>query len=467
MVELRCKTKKKILTAKSARLKDQLKETYTIQDKEVKKSARKDMKDYVDKLAQDAENTASKQDMGALYRITKSLSAGFKSTDTPVRKQDGVLASSIEEELICWKEHFERVLNQECLSTEHAEIIEAIDTLDIDTNTPTIEEVKHAIKLLKNGKAPGIDQVHAEMLKAEKVLTPRLLTDILQTIWQTETAPDDWKVGLMVKLPKKEESNERNATLYANSIDFAKAFDSIHRPALWMILRHHDIPNKIISIIQMLYKDFQAKVICGTELTESFPIQTGSLEDLDFADDIALLSQRYKDIQSKTDDLVKYGRQIGLKINVNKTKLMKINTKIGKEVTANNNRIEEVDNFIYLGSKITANGDSTMDVENRISKVRAIFAKLRNIWKSSIIRSKTKIRIFKTNVFGVLLYGSESWKVTKNISQKLDTFQTRCLRRILKIFWPNKITNEECMKEHTQLLYLTRLKKDDGNGLAM
>ncbi|XP_062572479.1 uncharacterized protein LOC134234432 [Saccostrea cucullata] len=167
-----------------------------------------------------------------------------------------------------------------------------------------------------------------------------------------------------------------------------------------------------------------------------------SLEDLIFADDIALLLQGYKNIQSKTDDLVKYGRQIGLtgKMNVNKTKLMKINTKIDKEVTANNNRIEEGDNFIYLGNKITANGDSTMDVENRISKARDIFETSENPQLSD---PKPKLRIFKTNVIGVLLYGSESWKVTKNISQKLDTFQTRCLHRIPKIFWPNKITNEE------------------------
>ncbi|XP_061191532.1 uncharacterized protein LOC133199675 [Saccostrea echinata] len=128
---------------------------------------------------------------------------------------------------------------------------------------------------------------------------------------------------------------------------------------------------------------------------------------------------------------------------------MKINTKIEKEVTANNNRIEEVDNFIYLGSKITANGDSTLDVENRNAKARTAFANLGNIWKSSTIRTKTKIKIFKTNVIGVLLYGSESWKVTNNITQKLDTFQTRCLRRILKIFWLNKISNEE-LYERTQ-----------------
>lgn len=121
-----------------------------------------------------------------------------------------------------------------------------------------------------------------------------------------------------------------NTTLYANFIDFVKAFDSVYCPALWKILMHYGIPNKIISIIQMLYKDFHAKVICGTELSYSFPIQTGvrqgcllssllfnvwidwlmkatnrqanrriswtfqkSLEDLDFADDIALLAQRH------------------------------------------------------------------------------------------------------------------------------------------------------------------------------
>jgi hypothetical protein len=65
---------------------------------------------------------------------------------------------------------------------------------------------KEAIRLLKNGKAPGIDQVHAEMLKAEEIIAPKLLTDTLQYIWQIETAPNDWNVGLIVKLryPRRE-----------------------------------------------------------------------------------------------------------------------------------------------------------------------------------------------------------------------------------------------------------------------
>ena len=58
----------------------------------------------------------------------------------------------------------------------------------------------------------------------------------------------------------------------------------------------------------------------------------------------------------------------------------------------------------------------------------------------------TKIRIFKSNVLGVLLYGSECWKTTVTIEKKLNTFQTKCLRRIAKIFWPNTISNDDLYK---------------------
>lgn len=76
------------------------------------------------------------------------------------------LTSCTEEELTCWKTHFERVLNKEC------PIAEVGDTLNIDTEAPASEELNQAIKLLKNGKDPGIDQGHAELLKAEEVITP-------------------------------------------------------------------------------------------------------------------------------------------------------------------------------------------------------------------------------------------------------------------------------------------------------
>ena len=74
-------------------------------------------------------------------------------------------------------------------------------------------------------------------------------------------------------------------------------------------------------------------------------------------------------------------------------------------------------------------------------KARAVFRKLSGVWKRSNLSKSTKIRIFKSNVIAVLLYGCESWRMTKGDEAKLDTFQS--LRRLLKIYWPMRLSNEE------------------------
>ena len=72
-----------------------------------------------------------------------------------------------------------------------------------------------------------------------------------------------------------------------------------------------------------------------------------------------------------------------------------------------------------------------------------MFGKLSSVWKSSILSKSTKIRIFKSNVIVVLLYGCESWRMTKGDEAKLDTFQHKCLPRLLKVYWPMRVSNEE------------------------
>lgn len=133
---------------------------------------------------------------------------------------------------------------------------------------------------------------------------------------------------------------------------------------------------------------------------------------------------------------------------------MKVNAKTEEPITLNNEEIEEVSEFVYLGSKITTHGNLEVDVLARFSKATGAYVAIRNIWRSAKISTNTKIRIFKSNVLGVLLYGAEAWKVTKTISNKLDTFQTRCLCRILCIFWPNTISNEELYKKPLHCLKL-------------
>ena len=108
----------------------------------------------------------------------------------------------------------------------------------------------------------------------------------------------------------------------------------------------------------------------------------------------------------------------------------------------NGEAIEEEQDSTYLSSNISRDGGADRDVELRIAKARQAFRMLRPIWLSSQLSTNTKIRIFDTNVKSVLLYGSETWKTTKSLQSKLQVFVNKCLRYILKIWWPNKITNE-------------------------
>ena len=97
----------------------------------------------------------------------------------------------------------------------------------------------------------------------------------------------------------------------------------------------------------------------------------------------------------------------------------------------------------YLGAKITKHGGAADDIKCRLGKARGAFNKLVKIWRSGQLSKNTKIRIFKSNVIAVLLYGCETWRITKRDERKLDTFLHKCLRRILGIYWPMRVSNEE------------------------
>ena len=102
-----------------------------------------------------------------------------------------------------------------------------------------------------------------------------------------------------------------------------------------------------------------------------------------------------------------------------------------------------VDCFSYLGSAIDRQGGTDRDVTARFGKARAAFVMLKNIWVSKKISTRTKLRIFISNVKSVLLYGSESWRKIKTMLRKIQTFINPCLRRIYDIRWPEMISNKD------------------------
>jgi hypothetical protein len=92
---------------------------------------------------------------------------------------------------------------------------------------------------------------------------------------------------------------------------------------------------------------------------------------------------------------------------------------------------------------VAEDGGASTDVNVRIQKARGSFSKLRKVWLSPLIRRETKIKIFNSCVKSVLLYGCETWLFTSEIRRKMRTFVNQCLRYILRIWWPNIISNKD------------------------
>jgi len=102
-----------------------------------------------------------------------------------------------------------------------------------------------------------------------------------------------------------------------------------------------------------------------------------------------------------------------------------------------------VESFVYLGSVLDKLGGREADIKRRLSLARIAFTRLQNIWRSGRFSQKTKLRTLNSNVLAVLLYGAEMWRVTASDLNKLDVFHRTCLRRVLRRFWSNHVSNEE------------------------
>ena len=284
-----------------------------------------------------------------------------------------------------------------------------------------------------------------------------------------------------------EQSIEWNSSLYMNFVDFKRAFDSVDRGATWNILRHYGLPDKFLSIIMKLHENFQCQVIHKGQTSEPFAVDSGvrqgcllslviflvtldwvtrtayggqqtgirwtfdkRLDDLEYADDICLLAHRLEDLTDKTSALAETAQRVGLYINTEKTKVMRVNAKRQDQVSVFDTRLENVSIFTYLGSRMSTSGGTEEDIKSRINKARHTFTMLKKIWRSRTYTLKTKIRIFNSNVKSVLLYGSETWRLTNALLNRLQVFINRCLRQILRIRWEERITNVEIWRMASQ-----------------
>ena len=198
----------KILSTRSERVKGKLRKRYREKDREVKRSLKADKKKWFEEIATGAEEAARSQHMKTLYGLTRKLCNERPRHSTAVLDKDSNLLSKKDDIQERWTEHFKEVLNREQpdipigpedeVEFEFGELIQ-----EISVKEPTFGEVKDAITRLKNGKLPGIDNITFELLKEDPEFSAKRVHELLAKVWSHETIPNDWKKGLIIKLPKK------------------------------------------------------------------------------------------------------------------------------------------------------------------------------------------------------------------------------------------------------------------------
>ena len=134
----------------------------------------------------------------------------------------------------------------------------------------------------------------------------------------------------------------------------------------------------------------------------------------------------------------------GLKLNIQKTKIMASGPITSWQIDGE--KVETVANFI-LGSKITADRDCSNEIKRRLLLGRKVMTNLDSICKSRDITLPTKVRLVKAVVFLVVMYGCESWTIKKAEHQRIDAFELWCWRRLLRVLWSARRSNQSILKE--------------------
>ena len=134
--------------------------------------------------------------------------------------------------------------------------------------------------------------------------------------------------------------------------------------------------------------------------------------------------------------------KVGLKLNIQKTQIMASSPITSWEIDE-----ETVSDFMFLGSKITADGDCSHEIKRRLLLGRKVMTNLDSTFKSRDITLPTKIRLVKAMVFPVVMYGCESWTLKKAERQRIDAFELWCWRRCSRVPWTARRSNQSILKE--------------------
>ena len=170
-----------------------------------------------------------------------------------------------------------------------------------------------------------------------------------------------------------------------------------------------------------------------------------NINNLRYADDTTLMAESEEDLKSLLMKVKEESEKVGLKLNIQKTKIMASGSINSWEI--DRETVETVSDFIYLGSKITADGDCSHEIKRHLFLGRKVMNNLDSILKSRDITLPTQVCLVTAMVFPVVMYGCESWTVKKAECQRTDAFELQYWRRLLRVPWTARRSNQSILKE--------------------
>ena len=181
------------------------------------------------------------------------------------------------------------------------------------------------------------------------------------------------------------------------------------------------------------------------EVEEGINVGGKLVKSVRFADDQAMVASTEEGLQSIMDCVNRVNDRYGMKINIKKTKVMKIGRQHGlANIEVNGQRLEQVNHFKYLGSLIAEDGYCEKEIRARVAMAKATFEK-HNSLLTGCLSLQLKKRLVRCFVWSVLMYGSETWTLKKADRKRIDALEMWIWRRMEKIKWIDKVTNDNIL----------------------
>ena len=171
--------------------------------------------------------------------------------------------------------------------------------------------------------------------------------------------------------------------------------------------------------------------------------EVGNSNHLRYADDTTLTTES-KELKSLLMTVKEESEKVGLQLNIQKTKIMAFGPITSWQIDGET--VETVTEFMFLGSKITADGDCSHEIRRHLLLGRKAMTNLESILKSRDINLLTKVRLVKAMVFPVVTYGCESWTIKKSEHRRIDAFELWYWRRLLRVPWTARRSNQSILK---------------------